>query len=232
MGRPNRSDEKRRLLLPRLARAFADLGYRRTTTAELARRCRVPENTLYRLWADKKVMFIAAIRYVYELSEQTWQRVRLAGSSRSSPAAAETAAERLLAHEAVHQGEFSHYRILFAGLNETDDAEIRSALAETYRKFARFLEQEIGQHRVQRGRSAPGENGQLLDAMHAAWALVGLGTVANVLRELGLAGGAARAAIVASVGRYLLGGATPAKPSARRGRAPAAARRAGKSRTT
>ena len=75
MARINRSQERRETLLPRLARAFAELGYRRTTTAELARRCRTRETTLYRLWPDKKAMFIAAIRYVYDLFESTWRQL-------------------------------------------------------------------------------------------------------------------------------------------------------------
>ena len=46
MPRPNQTLEKRRELLPVIARAFAELGYRRATTAELARRCGVRENIL------------------------------------------------------------------------------------------------------------------------------------------------------------------------------------------
>ena len=65
MPRPNHSAQRRRELTPIVARTFAELGFRRTTTAELARRCGVRENVLYRLWPDKKAMFIAAIEYVY-----------------------------------------------------------------------------------------------------------------------------------------------------------------------
>lgn len=207
MARPNRSDEKRRVLVPRLARAFAELGYRRTTTAELARRCRAPENTLYRLWADKRAMFIAAIRYVFDLSEQTWRRLSDIPSSAS--AAESTSAERVLAHESVHQGEFSHYRILFAGLSEADDPEIRAALADTYRHFAHFLKNEIAGHRSQcHGTS----DNDLVNPTNAAWALVGLGTMVNVMRELGLATAAERTAVVAGVGGYLLDGRATRSP--------------------
>ena len=47
MPRSSRSAERRRELMPHIARAFAELGYRRTTTSELGRRCRVRENILY-----------------------------------------------------------------------------------------------------------------------------------------------------------------------------------------
>jgi AcrR family transcriptional regulator len=79
MPRPSQISRKRQELLPIVARAFAELGYRRATTAELARRCGVPQNILYRIWPDKKAMFIAAIDYVYELSAATWQRLLDAG---------------------------------------------------------------------------------------------------------------------------------------------------------
>ena len=48
--------ERRAEFIPILANAFAELGYRRATTAELARRCDVQENILYRLWPDKRSM--------------------------------------------------------------------------------------------------------------------------------------------------------------------------------
>ena len=51
MPRPSKADERRRELLPLVAEAFSELGYRRATTAELAARCGVQENILYRLMA-------------------------------------------------------------------------------------------------------------------------------------------------------------------------------------
>ena len=63
-----------------------DLGYRRATTAELARCCVVQENTLYRLWPDKRAMFIAALDFVYQLSEETWTGLLEHASGDVSPA--------------------------------------------------------------------------------------------------------------------------------------------------
>src|SRR5512147_3231791 len=103
MPRTSQLTEKRRELLPIVARAFAELGYRRTTTAELARRCEVRENILYRLWPDKKAMFIASIDYVFELSSSIWDKLQDDGSGKA------TDAERLLEYEARHHGEFGLY---------------------------------------------------------------------------------------------------------------------------
>src|SRR5262245_36518789 len=93
MPRPSQVNEKRRELIPIIARAFVELGYRRASTAELASRCKVRENILYRLWPDKKTMFIAAINYVYELSARIWEGMLKDRSDTS-------AAKKLLAYEA------------------------------------------------------------------------------------------------------------------------------------
>jgi AcrR family transcriptional regulator len=204
MPRTSQTREKRRELIPIVARAFAELGYRRTTTAELARRCGVQQNILYRLWPDKKAMFIAAIAYVYESSVLIWARVLAEDDGQ------QTAAERLLAYEAGHHGEFGQYRIVFAGLNETDDPEVRAALANMYQRFLRFLREQIGAHRAQRPDAAR------LNVALAVWALVGLGTVASVGRELGLLGDRQRRELIAEVGQLLLEGSAaqggPARP--------------------
>lgn len=194
MPRVNQTREKRRELIPIVARAFAELGYRRTTTAELARRCGVRENILYRLWPDKKAMFITAIGYVYESSLAVWARVLAEDDGR------QTAAERLLAYEARHYGEFGHYRIIFAGLSETDDPEIRAALAHMYQRYQRFLREQIGAHRAQRPEAVPP------DLALAAWAVVGVGTVASIGRELGLLNDRQRRRLIAEIGRVLLEG--------------------------
>ena len=193
MPRPNQSSHRRRQLLPVVARTFAELGFRRTTTAELAQRCGVRENVLYRLWPEKKAMFIAAIEYVYELSATTWGRLLAEGDGKA------TVATRLLEYESTHHGEFGLYRIVFAGLSETDDPEIRDALAEMYRRYHRFIQRQIGAHR------ARGAAGATPDATLTAWAVIGLGTVAHIGRELGLLGDGKRKQLMAGVGRALLG---------------------------
>ena len=194
MPRPNQSAQRRQEFTPIIARAFAELGYRRTTTAELADRCGVRENILYRLWPDKKAMFIAAIEYVYGLSVRTWEGLLGEGDDKRG------AAHRLLDYESVHHGEFGLYRIVFAGLSETDDPEIRRALRHMYDRFHRFIKQRIAEAR-------DGEAAEALpEATLAAWAVVGLGTVASVTRELGLLSDRQRRRLLAEIGGSLLEG--------------------------
>ncbi|MBL8727381.1 MAG: TetR/AcrR family transcriptional regulator [Planctomycetes bacterium] len=193
MGRPNLSAERRAELLPAVAATFAEFGYRRTTTAVLARRCGVQETILYRLWPDKRTMFTASIEYVAEHSQGIWARELGARTS------AKTTAEAVLDYEAVHLGEFGLYRILFAGLSETDDPAITRALRQAYASFHDFLRARIREHR--RSRRARG----LPSAELAAWAMLGLGTAANLGRELDLLTGEQRAELLRTVGRQLLG---------------------------
>jgi AcrR family transcriptional regulator len=193
--RPNRSDEKREELLPVLAEAFAEIGYRRATTAELARRCGVQETTLYRLWADKKTMFLAAIDHVFERSLSIWDALLQESVTRT------TGAERILAHEAAHHGEFGLYRVLFSGLDEVDDDEVKERLRTTYRRFHRYIRDRIAEHRAARGLRAG------LDPDAAAWAVLGLGTISSIGREVGLLSGGTRRTLLLNVGRVLLEGA-------------------------
>ncbi|MGB2988314.1 MAG: TetR/AcrR family transcriptional regulator [Phycisphaerae bacterium] len=194
MPRPNQTAQRRKQLVPVIARAFAELGYRKATTAELAHRCGVRENILYRLWPDKKAMFVAAIEHVYELSANTWRKLLNETTGNAS------AAERLLRYESEHYGESGLHRIIFVGLGETDDPEIRDALRKMYGRFHRFIRGQVAAHR-----NGAGSSGSP-DGTISAWAIVGLGNVANIGRELGLLTGPARKRMLGEAGRLLLDG--------------------------
>ena len=194
MPRPSQLDEQRKKLLPIVCQVFSELGYRRTTTAALARRCGVRENILYRLWPDKKAMFLAAIDDIFESRAEMWGEILA-----DQPSAAQTL-ERLVAYEAKHQGEFGFYRVVFTALAEADDAEIRAALIRMYRRFHQLVCRQ-----VEAGREKDGEHGGLpVDA--AAWGLLGLATVSNIIRELELLRPRQREDMFANVAKYLVGG--------------------------
>jgi AcrR family transcriptional regulator len=177
-------------LLPLVAATFAEFGYRRTTTAELAQRCTVRENVLYRIWPTKKAMFLDAISYVFDASLATWRKLLREREGDGD------AATMLLDYEAAHHGEFGLYRIVFSGLGETDDPDIRAALQRMYCQFHTFLAEVLA------ARDTAGSRGEDGEAM--AWALVGLGTVSSITRELGLLGGNRRRTMFAGIGRRIL----------------------------
>ena len=186
---------RRTEMIPKIAHAFASLGYRRTTSAELAKRCGVRENILYRLWPDKRAMFIASIDFVYEQAEAGWLRV-LIRSERSADAAL-----LLLQHEAEHHGESGLYRIVLAGISETDDAQIRSALRTMYRRFHHFITQQLILHRGGKQHIAP-------DAELSSWAIVGLGILAGIGKELRIFTKSNQRRLLGEIGSFLLDGGT------------------------
>ncbi len=200
MPRKDRSPERRKELMPVVAGTFAELGYRRTTTSELARRCDVRENILYRLWADKKEMFLEAIDYVFSLSDETWK------SLIAKECVERSSAERILDYEAEHHGEFGLYRIVFAGLSEADDAEIGEALRKMYARFHRFISAQIAASRKRDASHAKGNRTPAPGPSLIAWAVIGLGTVANIGRELDLLSDRNRKQLIKEIGHVLLDG--------------------------
>jgi hypothetical protein len=136
-------------------------------------------------------MFIAAIDHVYDLSDSVWGRML-------AEAVPGRSAETLLAYEARHHGEFGLYRIVFAGLSETGDVEIRQALRRMYARFQQFIAERIREHRGGAGRGVKPDL--------AAWAIVGLGTIANIGRDVGFLSAAERRKMIAAAGRMLLEG--------------------------
>jgi hypothetical protein len=148
-------------------------------------------------------MFVAALDNLHDLAIATWGRV-LGGAS--EPAAAAAA---LLEYEADHLGEFRNYRIIFSALGDLDTPAIKAALRRMYRSFFRFLRDALTAARQRQVREP--------DADDAAWALIGIGTIATIAGELGLLSGRARGGLIARAGRALVAGA-PATGSALRRR--------------
>jgi len=193
MARPNQSEQRRDELIPVIAKAFAEQGYRRATTATLAERCGLRENQLYRLWPSKKAMFLASIDYLYEMTAAKWREL-LANKDERSPT------ERIVAWEGEHRGKTGLHRITFAGLNETDDPDIRSALRNMYQKFHTFIVGQVQEHRADaKSESQP-------DAELTAWAIIGLGTMTNIAHELALLTQDTQERMVQDVGLLLFDG--------------------------
>jgi AcrR family transcriptional regulator len=173
---------------------FSEWGYHRTTTAELARRCQVRENILYRLWRDKKAMFLAAIDDIFERRMERW------GQILAEKPNVQQAADAMVAYEAKHLGEFGFYRVVFTALVEADDPEIREATRRMYRRFHQRIRKLIDSRRE--GTDADAE----LAADTTAWAMIGLATVSNIIRELDLLRPKQREAAFAQIATYLVQG--------------------------
>ena len=192
---PPRGVERKPVFLPILANAFVESGFKGMTTAELARRCEVRENELYRIWPSKKQMFLEAIDYVYRVTTEAWKEVLESpgGDNR-------TKAERILEFQSQDHGKMRLYRIVFAGLMEADDKEIRLALRSLYKRFATFLSEMVQEHREFRGHSS-----SELDVEFSTWAIIGIGTIVDIQRELGLLNKSGREVFMRRAAGMILG---------------------------
>ena len=174
-------------LLPAITATFAEIGYRRATTATLAQRCQVQETILYRIWPDKKAMFVDAIDYVAQRTLDTYREVLAAAANGS-----QSPAQALLDYESTHIGEFGNYRIIFAALPETNEPDIRDALQRMYHQVHALIVETVA-------RSAPA-----VDAGKSAWGLIGLGTIMTISDGLGLMNRREREEVFKHTGSLLL----------------------------
>ena len=173
MPRPSQVEHRRKELLPKIAETFSQLGYRQATTALLAARCNVRENILYRLWKDKKAMFVASLDNLFESRRKIWKKLL------DDPHGTGSRVERLISCESENRGETPLHRLIFAALGETNDPDIRAAMRRMYRRYYKFLCKEIDQHR--------GGSQVALDTTKTALAIIGVVTATNVLIEFDLA---------------------------------------------
>jgi AcrR family transcriptional regulator len=169
-------DAKR--MLPLVVKAFAELGYRRATTAALAKRCGVRENVLYRIWPSKKEMFLAAIDHVWQSSSEFWRH--LVAESGTTGA---DSARLILKYESTHHGETGLYKVIFAGLTEAHDPQIAAALRRMYRNFQMFIVDQVSA--IRQNSPDPGPDIQSSDEIRA-WGLVAVATMVNIDRTLKL----------------------------------------------
>jgi AcrR family transcriptional regulator len=193
MARPSQRDQKRTELLPVITKAFSELGYHRATTAELAARCGIQENVLYRLWTDKQEMLLASIDYLRRSRLKMWR------SLASADETVRSRAEQMLENEAEQVGELSLHRLIFAALTETNEPRIRRSVQQMYRQYQSELTKAISAHRRTNDKSLP-------SAELSAWAAIGLVTVINIISELDLVSRRDRKRLFSDVAGYLLDG--------------------------
>jgi AcrR family transcriptional regulator len=194
LPRPSKADERRKELLPLIADAFSVLGYRRATTAELAARCGVQETILYRLWPDKKAMFLAAIDFL------VWRRMEKWKSALSKVPATESRATHLLKVTGQSLGEHGLYKIIFAALTETDDPDIKQSMQRLYRRYHESVTQEVSRHREQ------SSDGELVSDEDTSWGLIALVAFMNIALDLELIGSRKRTQLFTTLAHVLLDG--------------------------
>src|SRR5262245_48042494 len=134
-----RAQQRRRQLLEVAATLFARLGYRGTTTAELAKAAGITEPILYRHFDNKLDLFVTLVDEVGREVIGGWEEA-LQG--------VKDPAERLdillAGNPAVHERGKGVYRVIFQAMTETEgDPEIADSLKRHFTKLHRFLTNEL-----------------------------------------------------------------------------------------
>jgi AcrR family transcriptional regulator len=170
--------ERRRLLIETAIRVFSDGSYRGTTTAEIARAAGISEPILYRHFASKRELYLAALDHVWSKARTKWTEV-LEGA----PDVASGLAEMGRGHFSVRDCKFQLAELWVQALGEAaEDAELRKHLRKHMREVHDFVADAI-----KRGQ-AEGSLHADRDAEAEAWVFLAGGVFGMVGRRVGLLG--------------------------------------------
>lgn len=169
--------ERREQLLDTAAELFAERGYARATTAELAKAAGVTEPIIYRHFASKKDLFVALIE---RTGQQTLDRWAAELESAADPA--QRLALLIGDNPMVSAQGRAGYRVLLQAMSEVDDPHIHDALDAHIHAVHAFLAKELtvaqNAHKVTR-RFSP----ELI-----AWMMIHMGMGYGVLSAMGVKG--------------------------------------------
>lgn len=168
---------RRAQLLETAAELFAEHGYARATTSQLAKAAGVTEPIIYRHFGSKRDLFIALVRRTSEETIAFWEQ-QLAKAS--------TPAERLSTlvdgNPMVHPRFHNAYRVILQAITEVGDEGIAQALREHMATVHAFLAKEI----------ESGQDAHKVTARYSpdliAWLLIDVGLGFGVLTAWGVQG--------------------------------------------
>jgi AcrR family transcriptional regulator len=168
--------ERRLALVETAIRVFSEGSYRGTTTAEIARAAGVSEPILYRHFASKRDLYIAALDHVWEKAKGIWE-AKLLGASDVSQGLDDVGR----GHFSVRDCKFQLAELWVQALGEAaEDPELRKHLRKHMREVHDFLADVI-----RRGQ-ADGSLAADRDADAEAWIFLSGGIFGMVGRRIGL----------------------------------------------
>jgi AcrR family transcriptional regulator len=168
--------ERRQALIETAIRVFSDGSYRGTTTAEIAREAGVSEPILYRHFASKRELYLAALDSVWSRMREQWeQALAETGSVREAFEAIGRS------HVSVHDCKFQMAELWVQALGEAaEDAELREHLRRHMREVHDFMANVI------RSGQEEGSLSKDRDADAEAWTFLAGGVLGMVGRRIGL----------------------------------------------
>ena len=168
--------ERRQHLIETAIRLFTDGSYRGTTTAEIARAAGVSEPILYRHFASKRDLYLAALEHVWERTRAGWEK-----KLEETPDACAAIEAIGKGHVSVRSPKLQLAELWVQALSEAShDAELKRHLRAHMREVHDFVA-----GLVRRGQ----EQGAIAaerDADAEAWIMLAGGILGMVGRRVGL----------------------------------------------
>ncbi|HEX3225249.1 MAG TPA: TetR/AcrR family transcriptional regulator [Gaiellaceae bacterium] len=168
--------ERRQALIDTAIRVFSDGSYRGTTTAEIARAAGISEPILYRHFASKRDLYLAALDHVWGNMRAVWE------AALADSANVREAFEAIgRSHVSVHDCKFQMAELWVQALSEaTEDPELRKHLRSHMREVHDFIADVI-----RRGQ-AQGVLNASRNPDSEAWTFLAGGVLGMVGRRIGL----------------------------------------------
>ena len=168
--------ERREALIATAIRVFSDGSYRGTTTAEIARAAGISEPILYRHFASKRDLYLAALDHVWGKARASWERAL--ASTDNVREALETMGR---GHVTVRDCKFQMAELWVQALGEAaEDPELRKHLRRHMREVHDFMADVI-----RRGQGEGVLHAER-DADAEAWTFIAGGVLGMVGRRIGL----------------------------------------------
>lgn len=168
--------ERRRQILDAAVDVFARLGFAAAGTADIARAAGIGEPTIYRYFANKRDLYLAAIRRSRDEIQEAWTAI------------AEDAPDALTALQRIgiwyYQRLQSRPELLLLrtrSMSESQDEGVADEVREQYRSVMRFVEQLF--LRAQRDRQIAAD----ADVTTMTWLFMAVGSLLEQSQILGLA---------------------------------------------
>ncbi len=168
--------ERRAHLVETAIRLFTEGSYHGTTTAEIARASGVSEPILYRHFASKRELYLAALEHVWARTRAAWER-----ALEEAPDACAAVEAISKGHVSVRSAKLQLAELWVQALGEaSEDPELRRHLRRHMREVHDFVAGLI-----RRGQ-AQGAISEGRDADAEAWIMLAGGILGMVGRRVGL----------------------------------------------
>ena len=169
------AEQRRRQILDAAVTVFARLGYAGTGTADIAREAGIGEPTIYRYFANKRELYLAAISGGAEEVRENWERI---AAEAPDPIAAVQQIGVWYYGQMQRRPELLLLRS--RSFTEAPDPEALEVAREEYRGILRFVQSLFEQARAQ-GMLQPDADPRML-----TWVFMAVGSLLDQTQMLGL----------------------------------------------